>query len=144
MRSAWILPGWKVGFTRPSCPGSRQVPATVPGWLLGHYRRRFEPAPSPFERFRGTCSPVAQPTRAMPGPYPGRVVEVGCEALRRSTVADNPEVAASMLAEGMARLVGGGEPAHAWRRFFSPSDVVGIKVNCGGYPYVVSDYAIVA
>src|SRR5262249_23148365 len=34
--------------------------------------------------------------------------------------------------------------ADAWRRFFAPSDVVGIKVNCGGYPHCVSAYEIVA
>jgi hypothetical protein len=32
----------------------------------------------------------------------------------------------------------------AWRRFFEPSDVVGIKVNCGGRPWVVSAREIVA
>jgi hypothetical protein len=31
----------------------------------------------------------------------------------------------------------------AWRRFFEPSDVVGIKVNCGGRPWVVSAPEIV-
>ena len=34
--------------------------------------------------------------------------------------------------------------AGAWRRFFEPDDVVGIKVNCGGHPWVVSSYEIVA
>ena len=32
----------------------------------------------------------------------------------------------------------------AWRRFFEPEDVVGIKVNCGGHPWVVSAPEIVA
>jgi hypothetical protein len=32
----------------------------------------------------------------------------------------------------------------AWRRFFDPADVVGIKVNCGGYPWCISSPEIVA
>jgi hypothetical protein len=44
----------------------------------------------------------------------------------------------------MCALTGTRTPADAWRRFFEPADVVGIKVNCGGYPHCVSDYTIVA
>jgi hypothetical protein len=49
-----------------------------------------------------------------------------------------------MMARGMCELTGEKEPLAAWRRFFSSDDIVGIKVNCGGYPHVVSDYDIVA
>ena len=49
-----------------------------------------------------------------------------------------------MMARGMRTLTGAGSTAEAWRRFFEPSDIVGIKVNCGGYPYCVSAYEIVA
>ena len=42
------------------------------------------------------------------------------------------------------RTHGDRAPGDAWRHFFEPADVVGIKVNCGGHPYVVSDHAIVA
>jgi hypothetical protein len=49
-----------------------------------------------------------------------------------------------MMAQGMRALTGAATTADAWRRFFSPADVVGIKVNCGGYPHVVSAYEIVA
>ena len=49
-----------------------------------------------------------------------------------------------MMAQGMRTLTGAGTTADAWRRFFEPSDVVGIKVNCGGYPHCVSAYEIVA
>ena len=49
-----------------------------------------------------------------------------------------------MMARGMRALTGAATTPDAWRRFFEPADVVGIKVNCGGYPYCVSAYEIVA
>ena len=81
----------------------------------------------------------------MPGPYPGKVVSVASErALEPQTNAANADVTADMMARGMCALTGTATPAEAWRRFFEPKDVVGIKVNCGGYPHCVSDYTIVA
>ncbi len=56
----------------------------------------------------------------------------------------NDEVVREMMARGMRTLTGAGTTAEAWRRFFEPSDVVGIKVNCGGHPFCVSAYEIVA
>jgi hypothetical protein len=43
----------------------------------------------------------------------------------------------------MRALTGASTTAEAWRRFFTPADVVGIKVNCGGYPNCISAYEIV-
>jgi hypothetical protein len=54
------------------------------------------------------------------------------------------EVVREMMARGIRALTGAGVTSDAWRRFFEPSDVVGIKVNCGGYPFCVSAYEIVA
>src|SRR4029453_13129280 len=56
----------------------------------------------------------------------------------------NAEVVRDMLARGMCTLTGDATPDEAWRRFFTPADVVGLKVNCGGYPYCISGYEIVA
>jgi Domain of unknown function (DUF362) len=81
----------------------------------------------------------------MPGPYPGTVVSVRSDrALDMSTHQTNAEVVRDMMARGMCALTGDSAPADAWRRLFDPSDIVGIKVNCGGYPHVVSDPVIVA
>ena len=81
----------------------------------------------------------------MPGPYPGSVVSVTSErAVDIATNTANAEVTREMMARGMCALTGTRTPAEAWRRFFEPKDVVGIKVNCGGYPHCVSDYSIVA
>jgi len=49
-----------------------------------------------------------------------------------------------MMAQGMHTLTGAATTTDAWRRFFQPADVVGIKVNCGGYPHCISAYEIVA
>ena len=81
----------------------------------------------------------------MPGPYPGRVVSVNSDkCVDTITGRANDEVVREMMARGMRTLTGAGTTADAWRRFFAPSDVVGIKVNCGGYPFCVSAYEIVA
>jgi hypothetical protein len=66
---------------------------------------------------------------AMPGPFPGRVIEVRHPA---AVTADNviqPEPVRAMMERGMCGLIGDNDVAEAWRRFFSRDDVIGIKVN---------------
>ena len=88
-------------------------------------------------------APAAVP--GMPGPYPGRVVSVKSErSVDTRSNAANGDVVREMMARGLCALTGERTAPQAWRRFFAPSDVVGIKVNCGGHPYVVSSYEIVA
>ena len=53
-------------------------------------------------------------------------------------------VVREMMDRGMRALTGEATTLGAWRRFFEPGDVVGIKVNAGGVPHVVSKPAIVA
>ena len=81
----------------------------------------------------------------MPGPYPGQVVSVKAE---KSLSADgkefNPDVIREMMERGMRALTGEAKTIDAWRRFIKPDDVVGIKVNAGGRPWVVSSPPIVA
>jgi len=88
-------------------------------------------------------SPAATP--GMPGPFPGRVVKVKSDkCVDTTTNTANDQVVREMMAQGMRALTGAATTAEAWRRFFTPSDVVGIKVNCGGYPNCISAYEIVA
>ena len=85
------------------------------------------------------------PTPGMPGPYPGRVVSVRSDrSIDTATGAANDEAVREMMARGMRALTGAATTTEAWRRFFDPADRVGIKVNCGGYPYCISAYEIVA
>jgi uncharacterized protein DUF362 len=87
--------------------------------------------------------PAAKP--GMPGPYPGRVVVVKSDrSVDTSTGAADDATVREMMARGMRTLTGAATTSEAWRRFIEPSDVVGIKVNCGGYPHCISAYEIVA
>ena len=81
----------------------------------------------------------------MPGPYPGSVVSVKAEKSidPQSEKVDAPTVA-EMIRRGMAALTGEAAAHDAWRKFFSPSDVVGIKVNCSGAPGICSHPVVVA
>src|SRR6266508_1588594 len=106
------------------------IPSITYAQTLPDYRvvTDYRPAPSP----------------GMPGPYPGQVVSVKsakCLDEARNTV--DTEVVRQMMAQGICALTGEKQAIDAWRRFFQPSDVVGIKVNCGGYPWVVSSPEIV-
>jgi hypothetical protein len=80
----------------------------------------------------------------MPGPYPGKVIAVKSDKVVDVTSSKaNAEVVKEMMAKGMSALTGDANPDDAWKRFFQKEDIVGIKVNCGGYPYCVSAYEIV-
>jgi uncharacterized protein DUF362 len=97
----------------------------------------------PTLRVVSRYAPAAVP--GMPGPYPGTVVSVTSDrALDAQTNATNAEVTREMMARGMCALTGTRSAADAWKQFFTPADVVGIKVNCGGHPYCVSDHDVVA
>ena len=80
----------------------------------------------------------------MPGAYPGRVISVHSErCVDSSTSQADPEIVREMLARGLTTLTGTSKPEEAWRRFFTPEDVVGIKVNCSGAPQVCSNPVVV-
>ncbi len=78
----------------------------------------------------------------IPGPFPGRVVEVAHAGSVEADQVMEP-VVGLMVDRGMRELVGGGDAVEAWRRFFSPGDVVGIKVNPVGAPHSISNFATV-
>jgi uncharacterized protein (DUF362 family) len=86
--------------------------------------------------------PAANP--GIPGPYPGSVVSVHAEKSieTESEKVDVPTVR-EMIARGMRGLTGDANAADSWRRFFTASDVVGIKVNCSGAPGIMSTPAVV-
>jgi hypothetical protein len=69
----------------------------------------------------------------VPGPYPGRVIEVRNKAMIRNGVKDRAAIGAS-LGRGMKELVGADDAVGAWRSFFEPGDVVGVKMNPVGNP----------
>jgi hypothetical protein len=98
---------------------------------------------APKLRIVTSYPPAARP--GMPGPHPGRVIAVRSEkCVDTVTSAANADVVREMMTRGMCALTGDRTAPEAWRRFFVPADVVGLKVNCGGHPWVVSAYEIVA
>jgi uncharacterized protein (DUF362 family) len=79
---------------------------------------------------------------AMPGLFRGRVVRVEHP---RSIVsgAYQAEPVTQMIRRGMMELTGAPDATAAWKLFFEPGDVVGIKVNPVGDPHVISDASVV-
>jgi hypothetical protein len=99
-------------------------------------------AGAPRYRIVSPYAPAVRP--GMPGPWPGRVVSVKSERPLDATGQAVDAVVREMMDRGLRALTGETTTAAAWRRLFAPGDVVGIKVNAGGIPYVVSSPAIVA
>jgi hypothetical protein len=112
--------------------------------LLPSLEKTADP-PSDLPKLR-IVSPFAPATRpGMPGAHPGRVVRVKSEkCVDTETSAADDAVVRDMMAQGMCALTGKKTALEAWKEFVVPADVVGIKVNCGGHPWCVSAYEIVA
>src|SRR5918996_3556476 len=84
----------------------------------------------PTYRIVSRYSPAAVP--GMPGPWPGKVVAVKADdCVDVQTSAANADRVREMMSRGMCALTGEAAVGDAWRRLFTPSDVVGIKVNAG-------------
>lgn len=69
----------------------------------------------------------------IPGPYPGRVIEARNPAMIRGGL-KNREAVKKTVERGMKALTGADDAVGAWRAFFEPGDVVGIKMNPVGNP----------
>ncbi len=79
---------------------------------------------------------------AMPGLFPGRVVEVVHSKSIVNRRISRPAVR-TMVEEGMKALTGEQAPKDAWARFFSPGDVVALKVNPSGVPITTTSIPLV-
>jgi uncharacterized protein (DUF362 family) len=98
---------------------------------------------TPKYRVVSAFQPKAHP--GMPGPYPGAVVSLKSEkSIDPETEKVDATVVAEMVRRGMTALTGEPAARDAWRKFFSPSDVIGIKVNCSGAPGICSHPVVVA
>lgn len=96
----------------------------------------------PFDLAARTESKAEASKLAMPGPYRGRVVAVQNPAVLVSGQYQ-AEAVRQMMRRGMMELTSADGWADAWRRFFEPGDVVGIKLNPVGQPLVMSDATVV-
>ncbi|MFO0666638.1 MAG: DUF362 domain-containing protein [Polyangiaceae bacterium] len=90
------------------------------------------------DAFPSPTNPSSRPTE----PSFARVVEVAhAGAIVDRKIQEGPVRA--MLSSGMMALTGAASVGGAFSSFFSPNDVVGIKVNPTGYPAVFSQIATV-
>ncbi|MCW5978142.1 MAG: DUF362 domain-containing protein [Bryobacteraceae bacterium] len=97
---------------------------------------------APKYRVVSSYKPAADP--GMPGPYAGQVVAVHSNrCLDENSEKVDAAAVREMIERGMRELTGEARAEDAWRRFISPDDVVGIKVNCSGAPKVMSSPEIV-
>jgi len=96
------------------------------------YPRGLEPIVHVPKRFTGKTRELPDAPLGIPGPFPGRVVEVHDP---RSVVqgAIQSERVQAMLDRGMRELTGAPDAVQAWQRFFQRGERVGIKVNPVGY-----------
>ena len=90
--------------------------------------------PPPVETNIADFMKVPKGPHAIPGPFPGRVVEV---TDRRSLVDDKVDAAvvAAMFAKGVTTLTGK-SMKKSFKKLFTPEDVVGLKVNPVGAPHI--------
>ncbi len=79
---------------------------------------------------------------AAPGLYPGQVVEARHPLMCKTGTRDAAAIR-STLDKGMKELTGSTDAVEAWKHFFEPGDVVGIKVVPNGQPEAHSSYEIV-
>ena len=75
----------------------------------------------------------------LPGAYRGVVARVHSEkVIDAATGRVDQATVDNMLSSGIKALTGAKADKEAWSAFFSPTDVVGIKVNCSGAPEIRS------
>ncbi|GIW80867.1 MAG: hypothetical protein KatS3mg105_2674 [Gemmatales bacterium] len=106
--------------------GAAMAAALPVAWWGWRGDRQHEPAPT---RFSGKTTEVKRPRYAMPGPFPGRVIEVRDPTAVRPDHSIDADVVRRMVQRGMCELTGADDAVEAWRRFFEKDDIVGIKVN---------------
>jgi uncharacterized protein (DUF362 family) len=98
-----------------------------------------------------TATPVAVTPApdGMPGPFPGRVIEVHDRAAVGSDYSISAEAVSRMVRQGMCSLTGADHHSEAWKKLFHKGDVVGIKVNpvgqstVPGKPGAISSHELV-
>src|SRR5258708_7364540 len=73
--------------------------------------------------FTARSREIEHPTHAMPGPFPGRVIEVHRPDAVSPDNDINSAAVKAMMDRGMIELTGADHPQEAWKRFFEPDDV---------------------
>jgi hypothetical protein len=87
---------------------------------------RYKPSLSPRPHWAGRVASV----------HHDRSIDTESERIDSAAVTD-------MVRTGMTLLTGDSDPRDGWARFFTPEDVVGIKINASGAPNICSSPEVV-
>ncbi|WP_165221681.1 DUF362 domain-containing protein [Aquisphaera insulae] len=124
----------------PACLGRRDfLGAVAAAPALGALGASYVSAQEPKAAAAASgVAPVHVPvigdgSLGIPGPYPGKVVEVRNPRMIVKGVKSREAIKQS-VDRGMKALTGADDAVSAWRRFFEPGDVVGVKMNPVGNP----------
>jgi len=98
-------------------------------------------APAPPQTNLNEFMKVPRGPHAIPGPFPGRVVQVVDPTSLRGDRVDSGTVR-DMVEEGITRLTGR-NLEESFRLFFTADDVVGLKVNPVGPPLINTRHEVV-
>ncbi len=99
----------------------------------------------PLPVYKVVGAPPAGPNPGMPGRFGAQVARVhSSRAVDETTEKIDPAVVKEMMDRGMTALTGKERVQDAWRVFFDSNDVVGLKLNCVGYPGAYSSREVVA
>ena len=106
---------------------------TLHAGLVGIPLRAFQQTPSPTLQIDIQAPDVPLSKRAMPGLFPGRVVQAShAGSLLNGRV--QQAAVGQMLDQGMRALTGESSARDAWAKFIEPADIVALKVNPSGTP----------
>ena len=107
------------------------------GFLAASLSATLASLPTKVARAQASSQADDRGQLGIPGPYPGRVVAVH-HPNSIASGAYQPQPVEQMMDRGMRELTGVQDSIDAWRQFFEPGDVVGIKLNPVGMPHVIS------
>ena len=116
-------------LTRRGFVGGLAAGLAVSGIPLAYLARKaLRDSPWAADAAVASAARPAAPDR-MPGPYRGRVVDVHHPHAVDEWHQPDRAAVRRMMDRGMCEFTGADHPVEAWRTFFSPGEVIGIKVN---------------
>jgi uncharacterized protein (DUF362 family) len=125
-------------FVKTGCLGSASLLMQGLGPAM---RADVTPPHMPPVELRGLPDYKPSPL-AMPGLFPGRVIEIrNPSAIVRNRVSQ--PIVSQMLEHAMKELTGEKSAQAAWSKFVEPHDIVGVKINPSGAPACCSSPEIV-
>jgi hypothetical protein len=127
--------------TAGSVAASGAVLGVAPSWGQEDDRRPADDAPPKVVTNIQDFMETPRSEGAIPGPFPGRVVQVTDPASLKDDEVD-ADVVRAMVQRGITRLTGQ-DLAASVKMLFGPDDVIGLKVNPVGPPFINTRHELV-